>query len=247
MNTSSMKRFGIASAALVAASFAVGVPVGGAATPPVTTPPATKLAKAKTRCIAADNRQIATLHRDSARVNAAGLVDASARKALTDQFSAAESGLQTLQGTINAATTPAQLRTACKTIVTGYRVRELDGAKVRAVLATERLTRVSNRAPKAEARLAKAITRGQKRGVSPSAIADARAHATDLEAKLADARTQVNGLLTELVPVTAAQVNDGSAKPIFATAKTHLTAARADAKAGRADLKAIRADLKVAK
>ena len=246
MNTSSMKRVGIASAALVAASFAVGVPVGGATTPSAT-PPATKLAKAKTRCIAADKHQIATLHRDTARVNAAKLVDASARKALTDQFSAAESGLQTLQGTINAATTAAQLRTACKTIVTGYRVGELDRPKVRAVLAAERLTRVSNRAPKAEARFAKAITRAQKRGVSSSAIADAQAHVTDLEAKLADARTQVDGLLTEIIPVTAAQVNDGSAKPIFDSAKTKLSAAGADAKAGRADVKAIRADLKVTK
>ena len=242
MKTTSMKRVGIASAALVAASFAVGVPVSGAATPP-----ATKLAKAKTRCIALDNHQIARLQHDAARVNAAKLVDASVRSALTAQFAAAESGLHALQGTINAATTPAELRTACKTIVTGYRVRELDGAKVRAVVATEHLTRVSDRAPKAEAKFAKAVTRAEKRGVSSSAIADAKAHEADIVAKMADAHTQVNGLLTELVPVTVAQVNDGSAKPIFASAKTHLSAARADAKAARADLKAIRADLKVTK
>lgn len=238
----STRRVALASAAVIAASFVVGVPVSGAATP--TTP---DLATAKARCIRAVDHQVSALKKDTERVNAATLVDASAREAITKQFSEAQSGLTSLKSTINSASDAAQLRAACKKIVTDYRVKLLGGAKVRAVVATQRFERASAHAHRAEARFDKAISRAERRGVPASNITDARAHALDLEAKSADAHKQIDGLLETVTPLTAAQVNDGSAKPVLESAKSRLTAARADAKAARADVVAIRAALKVTK
>lgn len=230
----------LASAAFVVGSFAVLVPVAGAATPPSTE----KLAAAKARCDSAITRRQTTLTHDSSKVAKLSHLSVADRADLTGQLDAASSGLTQLKTTIDATTTASALRDECKKVATEYRVYVLDGAKVRTAVATNRLAVGTERLAKLDAKLPAVIERATKRGVSPDKIADAQQRVTVIKAKLADATSKVYGRLAQVLALTPAQVDDHSADAVLTTVKSDLVAAKADGVAIRTELKAIRADLR---
>ncbi|MBS1847076.1 MAG: hypothetical protein JST73_02270 [Actinobacteria bacterium] len=241
-------RIAVASVGVAAAAFTFA-PLASAATP--TSPPPTTTAKAKAkhrrdpkaRCLADETKLEKTVKRYAAHVHKATGVPEVDRATLIGQLDHVGATLRLDRAAIEKAKTKAEAAKECKEMVTSTRVYELYGAKTRAVLAENRVAKAEKRAVGSDARMDKIIARAEKRGVSAEAIADAKAKFADAKAHLADAQHQVDGVVAELLPITPAQVNDGSAKATLAHARTQEKAAAADAKAIRADLKAIRTDL----
>ena len=200
--------------------------------------------QAKQRCESAVTKRQDKITKDLARVQQASTAPASDRTELTSQLQAVAADLTKAKTAIDAASTPAELREACKTMVSSTRVYVLYGTKTNALVATDRLAKIDARTAANKGRLDKIIARAEKRGVSPEATADAKAKVADASGRLADAQGQIKGQLPKLMPITVAQVNDGSAKATLSEARNHLKAAASDAKAIRADIKAVRNDLR---
>lgn len=244
--------------AAAAAAGGLAVPLAGAAgAPPSTTSSDSsstatpsgssqqdRLAKAETRCTAAIDKRLDALARGKSKVDAATYVPEATRAELDGQLASAVTDLNQRRAVIAGHPSADVLRSTCKGVFTENRVFLLDGPKVAALSATNRLAKVDAHAAEAKARLAKAIASAPSRGVSDAAIADAKAKAADAQAKATDAHHQVDGLLDALLPITPAQVNDKSATATLQDAKSRLKAAAADGKAARADRLAIVKDLR---
>jgi hypothetical protein len=247
--TSKRTRLALAGVTFAAASM-VAVPLAAASTtadppaPSTTTSSATRLDKARARCEDMVSRRQTRLTKDLSLVHDATGAPEADRATLTGQLEDAQKTLSQAAGPIHSAKTAAELRDACKGAIENTRVFVLDGPKVRSVVATSRLAKVDARAQQADGRFAKALARAEKRGVSPDAIADAKAKAADAKSALADAHTKIDGLDATLLPIQPAQVNDHSADATLKDAKARLQAAAADAKQIHADLSAVAKDLR---
>lgn len=252
-------RAAIASLSLAAVGL-VAVPVAAAVTP-TTGPasggaststtdthgtersPAANLENARQRCLSALDRRQATVRRYLADVHAATGAPAADRAKLTDQLEDLASDLAAARSTIESADTASGLRHACGQMVTSTRVFRLYGPKTHALVATSRLHVLDSRIEAHEGRVAQAITRATERGVPAQQIAAARTALAAVTDRLADLHTKIDPLAGQLLPITVAQVNDGSAESALTGARTALRSARADVAAIRADLRSIRDDL----
>lgn len=248
--TKKRTRTAVASLALVATGL-VAVPIASATSPSTTsssgnaTQSSTTFDAAKQRCLKGLDKRQEHIKKDMARVHDASMAPAADRARLGDQLAHVAVTLSQAKGPIEAATSPTALRSACKNMVTSTRVYVLYGPKTHALTAQSRLARIDARIAKHEGQADKVFERAAKRGVPADKIADAKAKLADAKQRIADAHTQVDGLAQSLLPITVAQVNDGSAKAQLAQAKSRLQAAANDAKAIRADVQAIRNDLRV--
>jgi hypothetical protein len=221
-----------------AATLALAAPLAGAAASPKP-----DLSAVKARCHAAISERETTLTSLEATVAASTHLTAADKSTLTGQLQSAASGLSGLGSTIDADTTLRQTLSDCKRIVSDYRVYLLLAPRTHLVIATDRGLAATAAATQAEPKVDAAISDAAAAGVPAAQIADAQARNTDLKAKVADATGQLSGLADQLVALTPAQYDAGTAGPVLAGARTHLQATVADVKAARADLVAIRHDL----
>ncbi len=248
--TKKRTRTAVASLALVATGL-VAVPIASATSPTgspskgVSDQSSTSFDAAKQRCLQGLEKRQERIKKDVARVHDASGASATDRARLGDQLAHVAVTLNQAKGPIEAAKSSTELRSACKNMVTSTRVYVLYGPKTHALTAQSRLARIDERIAKHEGQADKLFERAVKRGVSADKIADAKAMLADAKQRIADAHNQIDGLSQSLLPITVAQVNDGSAKAQLAQAKSRLQAAANDAKAIRADVQAIRNDLRV--
>jgi hypothetical protein len=251
VRTGTAKRSRLALAGVTFATvslFAVPLASASTADPPAPSSAkssATRLDKARAHCEDMVNRRQTRLTKDLSLVHDATGAPEADRATLTNQLQDAQKTLTQAEGPIHSAKTAAELRDACKGAIANTRVFVLDGPKVRSVVATSRLAKVDARVQQADGRFAKAIARAEKNGVSPDAIADAKAKAADAKSALADAHAKIDGLAATLLPIQPAQVNDHSAEATLKDANARTKAAAADAKQIHADLAAIAKDLRV--
>jgi hypothetical protein len=194
---------------------------------------------AKARCIEA----ITVRHAEIAKLGnqagaAANLTDA--HEGTIDSFlAAADSGLTALQATIEADTEPAALRAHCESIATDYRIYALRSPQVHLAIGADRAAAAITKADGIVARLETAIDEAAAAGKDVTA---ATAALEDMKAKLADAATQLSGVVDTELTYTPADWNANHS--VLGPTTSALRAVKADLQAAMADARLIIADLK---
>jgi hypothetical protein len=155
---------------------------------------------------------------------------------LKSDLSAAASGLTTLNGQIEAATTVKDLVPLCRQIVNNFRIYVLRTPQTHLTIGADQETAVIARldgvSPKLQAAITTAQGKGKDVGQAPTLYAD-------FTSKLADATTKTNGASDQVLALTVDQYNSGSAKPVLQTTYQNLTLARGDLIAARQDAQQI--------
>ncbi len=193
----------------------------------------------KARCIEA----ISVRHTEIAKLgNLAGasatLTDA--HEGTIDAFlAAADSGLTALQATIEADTDPAALRADCEKIASDYRIFALRSPQVHLAIGGDRAAAAITKSADIVARLETAIAEAAAAGEDVTA---ATAALDDMKAKLADAATQLSGVVDTELTYTPADWNANHS--VLSPTTTAIRTVRTDLQAAIADARAIIADLK---
>ena len=246
---------GILAIGSVAPTFAVG-----AATPLV---PEAGTAAASRQCIAEtaaakDNgvgnlrklgdceidRRFDTITKLQSRVAGAAGLTAGDRDALGSQLTADTNGLTALRAAIDGETDVHVLKADLKKIATDFRIYLLQVPKVADVIAADNelaaVARLGTHAAKLQARIDTDKAAGKD-------VTEAQTDLNAMTAKVAQVSPLVTGIPAAVLPLTPAQYNAGTAKPILVSSRTSiqsgrglLAGARADAQACVAALKALR-------
>ncbi len=228
-------------AGLFAGALTLAVPgVAGAApkttrstvvAPTATVAPATVSSVAQ-RCNNAIAQRFTQIDQLNNQMATAKALTSAHHSALSSELANSRSGLANLQTQITAATTLAQLRTLCPQIVTGYRIYVLETPKVHLTMAADREASVATNLSDIGTKLQAAITTAQGKGQD---VGNAPALLSDLNAKVADASSKAGAAGSQVLPLTPAQYNAGTAKPVLESARNGLTQGRGDLLAARSD------------
>ena len=199
--------------------------------PTATVSPATVSSLAQ-RCNNAIAQRFTQIDQLDNQMAASKALTSAHQSALSNELANARSGLANLQTQITAATTLAQLRTLCPQIVTGFRIYVLETPKVHLTIAADREASVATTMTGIGTKLQSAITAAQGRGED---VANAPALLADFNAKVADASSKAGAASSSVLPLTPAQYNAGTAKPVLESARDGLTQGRGDLIAARSD------------
>ncbi len=170
---------------------------------------------------------------------AGGLTDAD-RAALQSQLAADTSGLTTLRAQVDGETDVTTLRADLKTIVTDFRVYVLMVPKTAEVITADTELAAVTRLGTVESRLQARIAADSAAGKD---IAQAQSDLDELQAKVLGVSPLVQGIPASVLPLTPAQYNAGTARPILASSRTSLRTGRGLLAGARADAAACRAAL----
>ncbi len=190
------------------------------------------------------DRRLVTITKLQGRVSAArGLTDAD-RAALQSQLAADTSGLTALRATIDGETNVTALRADLKQIVTNFRIYVLMAPKTAEVIAADTELAAVTRLGTVESRLQARIDADNAAGKDTT---QAQSDLAAMQAKVVQVALLVQGIPPAVLPLTPAQYNAGTARPILMSSRTSLrtgrgllVGARADAVACRTALKALR-------
>jgi len=170
------------------------------------------------------------------RIAVAKWLTSSHHSSLSGDLSAASSGLTSLNGQIQGATTLEQLAPLCKDIVENFRIYVLRTPQVHLTIGGDAETAVVSKlqgiAPKLDAAIKAAQAKGQDVGNAPTLYAD-------FTAKVADAASKSDGASDQVVALTVAGYNAGTAKPVLQTTYQNLVLAHGDLIAARQDAQQI--------
>ena len=170
------------------------------------------------------------------RMAVAKWLSSSHHSTLSSDLSSASSGLTTLNGQIQSATTFKELAPLCKDIVDNFRIYVLRTPQVHLTIGGDAETTVVAKlqavGPKLDAAIKAAQAKGQDVGSAPSLYAD-------FTAKVADAASKSNGAADKVIGLTVADYNGGSAKPVLQTTSQDLVLGRGDLIAARQDAQQI--------
>ncbi len=187
------------------------------------------------------NRRFPTLTVLATRVTGATALTAADRSALTNELAGTRAGLVALKSTIDGDTTVAQLRTDLPRIARDYRVYLLVAPQVHLAIGADAESAAITRLQTVAGKLADAISLAKANGKDVTA---AQADLDAMNGQVAAAATKVSPIVAGLLPLTPAQWNAGTARPILVadraaevSARTMLVAARADAAACLAALR----------
>ncbi len=150
---------------------------------------------------------------------------------LSSELASSRSGLANLQTQITAATTLAQLRTLCPQIVDNYRIYVLETPKVHLTVAADREAALVAKMTTIGTKLQAAITAAQGKGQD---VGNAPALLTDFNAKVADASSKA-GAAAAVLPLTPAQYNAGTARPVLESVHDGLVQGGGDLLAAKSD------------
>jgi hypothetical protein len=190
------------------------------------------------------DRRLDTITKLQGRVGDARGLTAADRTALQSQLAAAAGGLTALRGRIDGETDVTALTADLEKIVTDFRIYLLVAPKTAEVIAADMelagVARFGTVNTKLQARIDAAKAAGKDVTKAQSAL-DA------MNAKVAQVSPLVSGIPAAVLPLTPADYNAGSAKPILASSRTSLQSGRrllaragADAIACRAALRLLR-------
>jgi hypothetical protein len=183
------------------------------------------------------NRRFTTLNDLSSRITASKFITPSDASALQSEINSTRSGLTSLKGTIDAETSIPSLKLEIVQIATDYRVYLLVVPQVNLINAADAVMVAQSRFATVNTNLAARIA------VAKAAGKDTTAAQSDLDAmnaSVAAAAGLASPLPAQLLPLTPAQYNGGTAGPILNGARTALGQARDDLKSAIADAKACR-------
>jgi hypothetical protein len=186
------------------------------------------------------DRRLVTITELQGRVAAAGALTDADRAALQSQLAADTSGLTALRAQVDGETDVTTLRADLKTIVTDFRIYVLMVPKTAEVIAADTELSAVTRLGTVESKLQARID------VDKAAGNDVTQAQLDLEAMqktVAQVSPLVLGVPAAVLPLTLAQYNAGTAKPILASSRTSLRTGRGLLAGARADAVACRAAL----
>jgi hypothetical protein len=221
---------------VVAAAVGAGIPLTAAAasagpSPSPAARPAT-LAALKARCNDAVQRRLGALSVDLTVVKAASALTSSDRTALESQLTTDQSGLTTLDATIQSDTTYAQAHADCELIVTDYRVYVLEEPKLHEVIAADGITKVNHAFTVLIPELQALINDSSQ---PPSVKAQAQADLNDLQSKVGASQTSISGVSASVINLQPSgypgnAVDLKSARQNIETSRDDLAGSRADVK-----------------
>ena len=190
------------------------------------------------------DRRFATLTTLSAKITSSKVMTSAHAATLQSEISSTRAGLTELKGTIDAETGLPALRLDITKIATQFRVYLLVVPQVHLTNASDGVVASQSKFATINTNLAARIAAAKTAGK------DTTAAQTDLDAmNAADAAavTLASPLSGELLPLTPAEYNGGTAGPVITAARADLVKAVADVKTAVADAKACRAALKALK
>jgi len=186
------------------------------------------------------DRRLATIDRLGEAVDDA--------RALTDEHQAAletildnsAAGLRALRAKIASDTTVPELRADIKAIFTEYRIYALVTRQVWLVRAADTAdvagAKLGDTADRLEARIAQAEANGKD-------VTEAKTHLAAMEAAIAEALAGVDGVADEVLPLTPADWNAGTAGPVLRTAREAIAEARSDLRTAMSEARKVIAAL----
>ena len=178
-------------------------------------------------------RRETTLDRLLGRVATSKVLTAGHASTLTAELAAAKSGLAGLKVTLKSDTTVAQLRVDIRKISADFRVYRLIVPQVRLINLTDgglaAVVRFGTLESKLQARINAASSAGKD-------VSGAQADLDSMHQQVAAAQTVLASIdENQLLSLTAANWNDGTAKPILMAARTSLKSTHQDLRTARAD------------
>ncbi len=187
------------------------------------------------------DRRLDTITKLTSKVtNNAALTDGD-RSALLAQLSDDTTGLTALRAKIDAETDATALRADIKSIVTDYRIYLLVVPKVAEVIAADTELAAVNRFGTVDTKLQARIDAAKAAGKD---VTTAQADLDAMNGDVAQVGPLVQGIPAAVLPLTPAQYNAGTAKPILVSSRTSLQSGRSLLRNARADAKACVAALK---
>lgn len=162
----------------------------------------------------------------------AQFLDPSHKSELTGDLSGAASGLTSLNGQIGSATTLSALAPLCLDIVTNFRIWVLQTPRVDLTIGADAENAVIAKLQGIEPKLESAIKAAQSAGKD---VANAPALYSDLTAKVSDASSKASGAAGQVLPLTVAEYNAGTAKPVLQSTYQNLVLAHGDLISARQD------------
>ena len=197
------------------------------------------LATAKAKCEAAITDRTTEIDKLTARANSAAHLSAGHLGTINSFLSASTSGLTDLYATIDADTDAASLKTHCQSVFADFRIFALRSPQVHLAIVGDRASVVESKldsvATKLDAAIQTAIGNGKD-------VSDAAAKLNDMNAKLADAESLLNGVVDNELALTPANWN--ADHTVLSSTTSALKGVQADLVTALADAKAIVADLK---
>jgi hypothetical protein len=163
------------------------------------------------------------------------------RSALTAILDRSEEGLTALRGEIDGDATLADLRTDVHRVFADYRIYALVARQVALVRADDLVAAAADRLTGASDRIAAAIATAEGSGRD---VAKAKQHLDAMRTAIAAARSAVEGDAAALLPLTPADWNAGTARPVLDAARASVRDARGDLRTAVSEARAAIAALK---
>ena len=189
-------------------------------------------------------RRFTTLDSVASHVSGSKVLTSSDSAALSSEIASTRSGLTSLKAQIDAETSLAALKTEVRKIATDYRVYLLVVPQVHLTNASDAVLAAQTKFAAVNTNLAARIATAKAAGKNTTA---AQVDLDTMNAAVAAAAGLASPLPAQLLPLTPAEYNAGTAGPVLAAARTAIVAARNDLKSAVADAKACRAALKALK
>ena len=187
------------------------------------------------------DRRLDTITKLQSRVADAAGLTAGDRDALRSQLTADTSGLTALRAAIDGETDVNVLKADLRKIATDFRIYLLMAPKVADVIAADTelaaVARLDTQASRLQARIDAKKAAGKD-------VTGAQADLDAMTAKVAQVSPLVAGIPAAVLPLTPAQYNAGTAKPILVSSRTSIRSARGLLVGARADARACVAALK---
>ena len=171
------------------------------------------------------DRRLATIERLGNAVDTARALTDDHQAALTRILDSSAAGLRALRAEIAADTTLAELHADIRSIFSDYRIYVLVVRQVWLVIGADTVTAAGAALDNTAADLATLIARAEANGQD---VTEAKAHLAAMEAAIDEAVNGVAGVAADVLPLTPADWNAGTAGPILRAARQAVVEARTD-------------------
>jgi len=144
-------------------------------------------------------RRIASLEKLVTRINSIKRLTPDQKTSFITQIQSEITNLKALEVKIKTNTDTASLKTDVQSIVKSYRVYALFMPKIEIIAAADRMESVADQMSSLSAKLQTRINESKAAG---NDVATAESSLSDMNLKIADAKTQANNAITKVLPLT---------------------------------------------
>jgi hypothetical protein len=186
------------------------------------------------------DRRLATIERLANGIETARALTDAHQAALTRILDSSEAGLRALRGEIEADTTLVELHADIRSIFADFRIYVLVTRQVWLVIGADTVTATGAALDDTAGDLATLIERAEANGQD---VTEAKAHLAAMQAAIDEAVGGVAGVADEVLPLTPADWNAGTAGPILRDARQAIVDARADLRTAMSEARQVIAAL----